>query len=191
MRVIRSIRELARRVRRSHSTVSEWTKRGDWPFPPAPPWHDELVPAIVEWAEELQADRAKHRPDIVGFSDVMGVITPGCLQNPAAPFFLLPKLGPERYQALTVADLDSLARHLSGALWMLVYDALDSAGADMPTEAPREFYTGLISRLFDEREQQAVEALSKALAGWMADRFPATPKAPKPTKASKARPAKR
>jgi hypothetical protein len=44
----KSLRELARRVNRSVSTVSAWLQRPDWPFPRMPPWH---VAKVKAWSE--------------------------------------------------------------------------------------------------------------------------------------------
>jgi len=42
-----SLRDLARQVGKSVSTVSGWLKRPDWPFPRRPPWE---VAKVREWA---------------------------------------------------------------------------------------------------------------------------------------------
>jgi len=44
----KSIRSLARHVRRAESTVRKWIKRDDWPFALAPPWQ---VSKVRAWAE--------------------------------------------------------------------------------------------------------------------------------------------
>ncbi len=71
---VRSIRQLSKRLGRSHVAVAAWRKREDWPFGPAGPWDVEAVRAwaarhlgqdnAAQWREAQQtgANGNGHRP---------------------------------------------------------------------------------------------------------------------------------
>lgn len=58
-----SIRQLAIRLDISHTTVTSWVKRNDWPFNRRSPWKESQVAKIQRWAAETLQKRVDATPD--------------------------------------------------------------------------------------------------------------------------------
>lgn len=104
-----SVRELARRVDRSHTAVTKWLADPRWPFARRGPWDARTVGEIRQWATTtLEPDKSAHAGDSAAAAAGLAEATS---QSKA-------KL------ALTVEKVKNLrqAREIKGGLYHLVAD---------------------------------------------------------------------
>jgi hypothetical protein len=173
--MVDSARSLARLVGRSHSAVSEWLKRGDFPFNPCPPWPATLADAIREWGDELSDNRYdnRHRPPAQrwhgpgayrwNFSDNIDVMNEPkwkaweWLTNASYYKSAVRKQGEELADVLNDATCEVLSRV-----------AQEKEGHKLLENAPREYYRRMFRYLENDPKgaQKFIDAWDAAFLNW-------------------------
>lgn len=170
---ITSYRALARLLGRAHTTVMGWTAREDWPFAPDPPWPVSQAAEMEEWADDnLQEDRNHEQRERAAQELVTAPgrrVTWQDVAHEDGPFNCRRCLGSALFGACTVADFESLASHLTFALFEMQLSVAKAEGADgVLAEATPAYYTRLLSKADPD---EFLRCLNHYTTGWILRRF--------------------
>lgn len=173
---IPTARALAAMCDRHPSQITRWMKHPLWKFG-GPPWPRTVAPEILRWIAGVLDDRnwRERKPS----PPEAEVEMPGALKFTAdsivtgdtpltAP--IRPAVGETLFSELTIADFESLSRHLNFGTCSLLMSAneVETGKAELLGSAPAAYYQSLAEKVPEDR---LAAAWNNTLVFWMACRF--------------------
>ncbi len=170
MATIDSARQLARRIGRSNSTVSEWLFRRDWPFG-QPPWPESFLPDVADWmTESLDSPPDDDAIDIAGPGRAS--VKAADVLRPGSPWYVGNWIAEPH--SLTTEEAAAVARKVNVCLVYVLIRAHQDAGRGerIRNPAPASYWAELWELFLADAKygQGAANLINGILAEWAATR---------------------
>jgi hypothetical protein len=170
----KSIRELARRVGFSHTTIRDWLARPDWPFQRTPPFSAAVVELVQDWIDSDTRDLRSNPPIERGPAeevDAPGLATWRArdLLDPATPFYLGKVIGATLLNELTRPDLESFAEQMTLVMKFCMAGVAEQRGEPgIAATGTPAYFESLFSAI---NRDEWYGLMNGATTHWLARRF--------------------